>query len=230
MKYQRLLQEFQTKFYKAASNYIRKNVDTLKVTDPGKAFSILKRMGAQPGEDAEDMNTFSIPGYEHLSPTQAADKIAEHFSKVSREFPPLDKDILPERVRLKIANPESESRIPVIFEHEVYKRILQANKPKSGVPGDLPKKLITEFGPELSLPIFKIFTNVIESAKQGTAKWQASWKQELGIPLAKIPDPQFEHDLRVISITAFFSKVLENFFRPKAIWGIKSKLHITLQK
>ena len=87
MKYLRLVEEFQTKFQKAAGDYIRKNVDNLKEADPGKAFNILKRMGAQPGEETEEMNTFSLPGYEHLTPTEVANSIVEHFSKVSGEFP-----------------------------------------------------------------------------------------------------------------------------------------------
>ena len=90
----------------------------------------------------------------------------------------------------KIRNPEKESLAPKIFEHEVYERICKANKPKSGVPGDIPKKLINEFGPELSVPVTKIFNGIMDSAKQGPAKWPDSWKQEYGTPLQKIPDPQ----------------------------------------
>ena len=97
------------------------------------------------------------------------------------------------------------------MEHEVFKRIKAANKPKSGVPGDLPKRLVTEFGPELSKPICKIFNNITKSAKQGSAKWPSSWKLEYGTPLKKIPEPLTEDDLRIISLTAFFSKVMERF-------------------
>ena len=56
-----------------------------------------------------------------------------------------------------------------------------------------------------------IFNGVINSAKQGVAKWPSSWKHEFGIPLQKSQDPKTEDDLRVISLTAFFSKVLEKF-------------------
>ena len=97
------------------------------------------------------------------------------------------------------------------MEHQVYDKIRRTNKPKSGVPGDLPRKLVTEFGPELSNPVCKIFNSIISYAKQGAVKWPTSWKQEFGTPLQKIPDPQCEDDLRVISLTSFFSKVLEKF-------------------
>ena len=205
-----MVEEFETKFKKASENFLRKNVDSLKATNPGKAYTILKKMGAQPGE-CEESSTFTLPGHVNLTISEAADKIAEHFSKISREYPPLNRETLPDRVSQKIKNPESESEVPKIFEHDVYKRISQANKPKSGVPGDLPRKLVSEFGPELALPISKIFNNIIKSAKQGTAKWPASWKLEFGTPLQKVPDPQSEDDLRIISLTSFFSKVMEKF-------------------
>ena len=111
----------------------------------------------------------------------------------------------------KLIDPESESKIPVIMEYEVHNKIKAANKPKSGVPGDLPRRIVTEFGPELSTPICRIYNSIATTAKQGPAKWPAAWKQELGIPLQKVPDPQTEDDLRIISLTAFFSKVLEKF-------------------
>ena len=100
---------------------------------------------------------------------------------------------------------------PLIQEHEVYKKICKANKPKAGVPGDLPKKLINEFSPELAVPLARIFNSIMNTAKQGPAKWPTSWKQEFGTPLQKIPEPQTEDDLRIISLTAFFSKAMEKF-------------------
>ena len=168
-KYLRLKTEFDDKLEKAAGSYLRKNVDSLKNTNPGQAYRILMKMGAQPGE-CDQAGSFTLPNHEHLEVNEAAEQIAEYFSKISREFPPLNVEELPERVTLKLSSPESESLIPNIDEHEVYRNILAANKPKSGVPGDLPRKLVNEFGPELSTPISKIFKNVIESAKQGIAK------------------------------------------------------------
>ena len=209
-KYHRLKSEFDKKFKKAGEAFLRKNIDSLKETNLGQAYTILKRMGAQPG-DYNENSIFTLPNHENLTPLEVANKIAEHFSQISREFPHLDPGTLPDRVKAKLARPESESRIPIIMEHQVYDRIRRANKPKSGVPGDLPRKLVSEFGPELSEPICEIFNNIISHAKQGVVKWPASWKQEFGTPLQKVPDPQCEDDLRVISLTPFFSKVLEKF-------------------
>ena len=41
--------------------------------------------------------------------------------------------------------------------------------------------------------------------------WPANWKTEHGIPLKKVPSPKSKDDLRIISLTSFFSKTFENF-------------------
>ena len=66
---------------------------------------------------------------------------------------------------------------------DVYNKIKKATKPKSGVQGDLPRALMQEFLPEI----------------------------EYGIPLQKKPNPKNEDDVRIISLTAFYSKVMEKF-------------------
>ena len=209
-RYESLKQEFKKKFEKASQDFLRKNVDSLKESAPGQAYSILRKMGAMPGE-CEDGSTFELPAFENLTPLESAEKISDHFSKISQEFPPLKLENLPERVQLKLKHPESESKVPTLMEHEVYRKIQATNKPKSGVPGDLPRRLIKEFGPELAVPTCRIFNAINKSAKQGVAKWPATWKCETGIPIQKITDPQSEDDLRIISMTPFFSKVLEKF-------------------
>ena len=79
--------------------------------------------------------------------------------------------------------------------------------------------MVSEFG-----PICKIFNSIVGSANQGAVKWPASWKHEFGTPLQKIPDPQSEDDLRVISLTPFFSKVLEKFVLEWLIHFIGDKI------
>ena len=68
-------------------------MDELREAKPGQAFSVLKRLGAQPG-DSTDSNTFSLPVHESesLSPQQCAESIALHFARISQEFPPLSLD------------------------------------------------------------------------------------------------------------------------------------------
>ena len=85
-KYEKLKLDFKSKLRKAASEFLKKNVNSLKESNPGKAYNILKKMGAQPGE-CGDKSNFSLPTHENLTPSQSAEKIAHFFSKISQEYP-----------------------------------------------------------------------------------------------------------------------------------------------
>ena len=50
LKYKRLAEEFKIKYKIQAQKYLEKNVHDLRESNPGQAYSILKRMGAQPGD------------------------------------------------------------------------------------------------------------------------------------------------------------------------------------
>ena len=91
VKYKSLAKEFDEKYKTAAHKYLNKNTDELKQTNPGQAYRILKKMGAQPG-DCTDSNTFTLPSHQsaNLTNQESAELIAEHFSAISREFLPLD--------------------------------------------------------------------------------------------------------------------------------------------
>ena len=203
-KYKALYKQFDTKFKLEAEKYMRKNIDELKETDPGHAYRILKKMGAQPG-DCSETNSFSLPNHEAegLSAEQSAERIAQHFAEISQQFPPLSLSLLPDRVKTKLKN---KSRPPVIEDYEVYNMIKSAKKPKSGVPGDLPRRITKEFAPELAKPVGRIIRSIAR-----TGQWPTQWKLESVTPIGKIPIPESEDDLRPISLTAFFSKVTEHF-------------------
>ena len=203
-KYERLLSEFDKKYRAAAEKYMRKKIDALKQAKPGKAFKILKSMGAQPG-DCTDDQTFTLPSHqsEGLSDKESAEKIADYFAAISSEYQPLNVDLLPERVRLRLS---TKSTPPVISELDCYQKIVAAKKPQSGVPGDLPNTIIKEFSVELAKPLEKLLNQIVQ-----TATWPAKWKIEYVTPIGKIPQPECEDDLRPIALTAFFSKVMEQF-------------------
>ena len=79
---------FQLKYNAAAEAYLRKNMDTLKGSNPGQAYSVLKRLGAQPG-DCTDSNGFTLPSHldDNMTAEQSAEKIANHFTEISQQFP-----------------------------------------------------------------------------------------------------------------------------------------------
>ena len=198
-KYKSLAKEFDTKLKIAAQKYMEKNVTELKETNPGKAYRILKKMGAQPG-DCADSNTFTLPEHasQNLTNQEAAEQIAAHFAEISQQYPSLSVDLLPDRVQVKL---QEESTPPTITEWETMEKINAAKKPKSGVPGDLPRLITKEFGIELSVPMCLILNNIFK-----TAHWPKTWLQEYVTPLAKIPQPETEDDLRPISLTNFFQQ------------------------
>ena len=106
-KYRKCSKKFNDAFRQASKEYLNKSINDLKVSNPGKLYKMFKKLGARPGE-SEDDGMFTLPAHENMNAKEIAEIIAEHFSKISREYPPLQVKSLPERVRQKIANPESE--------------------------------------------------------------------------------------------------------------------------
>ena len=66
-----------------------------------------------------------------------------------------------------------------------------------------------EFAPELAAPVCTVYNSIIESCKSGIALWPKQWKLEYGTPIKKVEDPKSEDNLRIISLTPFFSKVFK---------------------
>ena len=81
-KYLQLKTTYERKLKSATQNCLDKNVRALIETQPGKAYSILKRLGAQPGETA-DAGSFELPEHVSLGLTaqQSADRIAQKFAR-----------------------------------------------------------------------------------------------------------------------------------------------------
>ena len=160
--------------------------------------------GAQPG-DCADNHTFSLPNHqqENLSDQECAERIAEHFASISSEYSPLDLEKLPDRVKARL---RTKSKPPIITEYECYQKMKAAKKPMSGVPGDLPSPILKEFTAELANPVSSLLNNIVQSAS-----WPDHYKVEYVTPIGKIPQPESEDDIRPISLTNFFSKVMEHF-------------------
>ena len=203
-KYLALKKKFDEKYKEAAEKYLEKNVRDLKKSDPGKAFATLKRMGARPGDNLDDA-CFNI--IEHLekslTDTESVERIADHFSQISQEYPPLSISKLSESVQQKL-NEKGTSSLPFISRQVVEKQIKKVKKSKTGLNGDLPKTLVYEFGHELAEPLSIIYNNITASGH-----WPKHWKIEHGFPLKKVPQPCNEDDLRIISLTPMHSKIYE---------------------
>ena len=93
--------------------------------------------------------------------------------------------------------------IPNIDDWQVFEAINKTKKPKSGVPGDLPRKIVQEFAAELATPVVKIFRGIMR-----TNTWPRDWAIEHGIAQKKCPNPGTEKNVRLISLTSLWSKTM----------------------
>ena len=184
----------------------------LKESHPGKAFSILKDMGAQPGDCSKDKSNFKLLNHENLDNLECANRIGEHFAAISHEYDPIDINSLPDRVTERLRD---ESSPKLVSEFECYQKLLKAKKPKSVVPGDLPSAIIKEFIVELAKPLSLLYNNVIQQSS-----WPNDFKIEYVTPVSKVDKPKDENDLRPIALTPFFSKVLEQFVVGVGWWRL----------
>ena len=82
--------QLKAKFDAMYKEAVEKHVTELMNEGPGKAYATLKRMGAKPGDNLDDAS-FSILNHleQNLTNKQSVDKLAEHFCKISQQFPAL---------------------------------------------------------------------------------------------------------------------------------------------
>ena len=111
----------------------------------GQFYKKIKSVGCRQGECSNDSFSLSSHVEENLDPTAAAERIAEHFSSISKEYPPLNPLLLPDRVKSKLFHPDVEKEAPQLEEFEVYEMLKRRKLKSSSVPGDIPTKLKKEF-------------------------------------------------------------------------------------
>jgi hypothetical protein len=193
--------DLQAKFeeMKAANTkkYMEEEIETLKKSNLSQFYRKMKVIGSR--LDECEPPTFSLPAFveEGVSPTEAAERIALHFSSISKEYPPLDVNTLPERVKAKILKQDVMKDAPKIEPFEVYEKFLKRNNKVNCVPGDMPAKLKKEFGPELASPVSEIYNSISE-----TGEYPCQWKTEYVTPIPKTSPQETLDDLSNISLTA----------------------------
>ena len=174
------------------------NVERLKSSNMSSWYNTIKTLGATSGENMSAK--FDILEHNDKPDNQICEEIADYFSSISQEYPPLDRELLPSHLN-HINYP---TNAPIIEEFQVYEMIKKSKSTKGLVPGDIPQKILKEFAVELSVPIANIFNSAIQ---QGI--YPSSYKKEIQVPIPKIFPPNEYNDLRNLSCTMFFSKKLE---------------------
>ena len=204
-KYLKMATNFDELFKSERSKYLEKIQREVTEGKRGSTYPTLKRLGLQPGGTPH--GGFQLPVHAELnySSAQSAEVIAEHFSKISQEYSPLDVSSLPPNVQ-SCLNKNDQSLAPKLSIEDVECRILKAKKPIGIVPGDLPKKLVKTCASSIAIPASMIFNQITQCAEYPTM-----WKIEHQIALEKVSPPETEDDLRNIAKTPFLSKVYESF-------------------
>ncbi|XP_041471219.1 uncharacterized protein LOC121420623 [Lytechinus variegatus] len=131
--------------------------------------------------------------------SQKAARVNEHFAGVCSQLPSLNLGSLPSYL-------PSSSRPPTIYAHEVFNILRNLDASKAIMTGDIPIKLIKEFALELAEPLSNIFNVILR-----TGSYPSCWKRAVITPIPKKQQVSQLSDLRPISITAVFSRVLETF-------------------
>ena len=175
-------------------NHYKFLTNKLIKTQPGKFFGAVKEIcGQKIDEDYE------IPEFQNLSNEQAAEVIAQHFSRISNQYNPIDRSSLPHFL--------PDLPPPQVTQADVHKKLINLKNTKSTNPIDLPSKLRNEYNIYLLLPI----TDIINTCLQQQV-YPDKWKIELVTPMPKVPPKQLK-DLRKIACTSDFSKLFESFLK-----------------
>ena len=144
---------------------------------------------------------------------QCSQKIAEHYSKISNEYSPVDHDQLPCYLPAE--------QVPQVEEYIVYERLKSLKKTRSTLPIDIPDKLRQACAVELAEPLTDIINSCLTEGQYPTL-----WKNEWVTPAPKVTNPKEIKDLRKISCTSDYSKLFEGFLKDWIIEDIYNKLDI----
>ena len=129
-----------------------------------------------------------------LSDCEISEIVADFFNKISQEYDPL-----PDPCRHIC----KEDFTKYVEEYEVSARLKTFKKPKSQVKGDINPSLVNKFHDILAIPLSIIFNQTLNMLH-----WPQLWKNETVTVIPKNSSPASVSDLRNLSCTPLFSKVL----------------------
>ena len=194
---------------KAKKDYLGAIIDKVAFAGNTKAYyaaiRILKTKESPRIWDIHDM----FPG---MTESNIAEHVANFFNTISQEYIPIPCP----------ATLEKRKEWPVIVqEYQVASRLRSFKKPKSQVPGDICPDLVTKFSDLLAIPLTSIFNQTL-----GSREWPELWKMESVTVIPKNSCPSSLGELRNLSCTPLFSKVMESFVLDR----IKSEVSLSLNQ
>ena len=190
-EYKKLRNKFNRNCKKAKANFYNKQLVTTNASNHKKWHTHVKRAARM------TRNSFKLPSSNSHLP--GCDIINNYFSEICRSLPALDNKQL-------AAVLPSQKPLPTISEIDVYHSLKSINSTKSTAHNDLPPKIIKEFAAELAQPLCHLFNASLQSGVVPD-----SFKIATVVPVPKKAPLERLSDLRPISLTPIFARVLEYF-------------------
>lgn len=126
---------------------------------------------------------------------EAVDTTADFFNKISREYTPIPRPPL-----------DAASSFRKIEAYEISARLKSIKKPKGLLEGDIDPRLNNLYSDLLAAPLAYIYDLV-----SSTCEWPDIWKSERVTVIPKTSCPGSLNQLRNLSCTPVYSKLLESF-------------------
>ena len=185
----------QTEIVKAKEEFVcRAKKKMLAEGHSGAFFKAIKCLSSK--DSPSQWNVTNLFPGEH--PEQVANKCVEFFSEISRQY---------DLINSPSANGECDWKIELF---QIAARLKTCKKTRSMVKGDVDGRLVTRFPELFAVPLFCIYNKIISDCV-----WPDLWKQETVKIIPKIGIPESLKDVRNISCTPLFSKVMEHFLLEK---------------
>ena len=137
-KYLALVKKFDEKLKKEVEKYRQKVLAEVAEGSRTSSYKALRRL--ETGEHACKKD-FTIPSYSDLTPAETAEKLAEHFSKISHEFDPINADNFPPWIKKKLLEGKTDPAKPYLEDWQVYAKLRKSRKPDSIVPDGFTGKI-----------------------------------------------------------------------------------------
>ena len=139
------------------------------------------------------------------SDEDVCEKVAEFFNKISREYQPCTEP-----------RPGDAEDFPKIETYQISGRLRKMKIPRGCLKGDVPPILNRKYSDFIALPLTYIYNLIRE-----TCRWPKLWKEEQVTVIPKNTCPTSLGELRNLSCTPVYSKLLESFVMDEAKKTVK---------
>ena len=196
-KWKKINEEYTQKLKNSKNSYYKSMVEDLKTSKPALWYSKIKRMGANTNKDDE----MFVEELSNLENDQQANKIVDFYASTRNLFEPINPSDFQDFMDF---DPNEDLSALLIEPRKIMQIVKKMNKKSACVSGDLPMKIVTEFAPELSVPLTHIFNSIFE-----TKIYPELWKTETLTPIPKVFPANVIKDLRPFSGLMIFAKIFD---------------------